>query len=169
MPQVSGTVEAISTKWDKFSVKLDNGNWYGTKEEFYKADVAKNGGTGINVGDSLSFNSGATGKYMSGWSVTGKGDATARPSDTGPGKRTSGGFSQVGVAVGAAMNQATQLHGAADGGEVNLGFIEDTAMNMYELAERLKEQASAGDIRQNKEQREAGEQALKALEADFAD
>ena len=167
MSQIVGTVEAVSTKWDKFSVKIGE-NWYSTKDEFYKNDVAQRGGVGINVGDTVTFDSGATGKYLSRWQITGKG-APAVAGGAAPAKASGGGYSTVGVAVGAAMNQAVQLHGAADGMEVNLGFIEDTAMDMYELAERLKEQASAGDIRQSKEEKDKAEAALAALEKPFAD
>ncbi|MDC0529232.1 hypothetical protein OAO19_03075 [Gammaproteobacteria bacterium] len=165
MTQVIGTVEAISTKWDKFSVKIGE-KWYGTKDEFYKSDVAKNGGVGINVGDTITFNSGATGKYMSNWRITGAGSGTTSTAEK-PAK-AGGGYSTVGVAVGAAMNQAVQLHGVAEHG-VNLGFIEDTAMGMYELAERLKEQASAGDIRQSVEERNKAEEELALLKQPFAD
>ena len=166
MTNVTCVVEAVSTKWEKFSAKVGE-QWYSNKEEFYADDVKKNGGTGIQVGDTISFSSGKTGKYLSGWKiVSGGAGSVVGPATT---KATGGGYSQVGVAVGAAMNQAVALHGPILDGEVDTNMIEQTAMDLYELAERLKAQASAGNIRVSKEEKEAAEEALKALEKPFAD
>ena len=79
----------------------------------------------------------------------------------------------IGIAVGAAMNQAMVIEAASmkvEGREYPaLDSIETTAMDFYELAERLKAQAAAGDIRVTAQEREEGQKALDILNQEFAD
>lgn len=57
MTQVSGTIEAITDKFGKFNVLLDNGQWYSTKMEWKPKDH-------LEKGDFITFDSGPTGKYL---------------------------------------------------------------------------------------------------------
>lgn len=54
MAMVSGTVENVSTKFNKYSIQV-NGNWYGTKMEWAKVKP--------NKGDVVEFDDGG-GKYL---------------------------------------------------------------------------------------------------------
>lgn len=81
MAEVTGTVEAVSHKFDKLSLKV-NDTWYATKKEYAPSFE-------INRGDEITFDSGSTGKYLNKVrKLTGSGGSTA-PASTG-GKRTPG-------------------------------------------------------------------------------
>lgn len=57
MTQTTGTIEAITDKFGKFNVLLDDGKWYSTKMEWApKFELHK--------GDVISFDAGPTGKYL---------------------------------------------------------------------------------------------------------
>jgi len=64
----------------------------------------------------------------------------------GSAPKSSGGFNSniIGMSVGAAMNQASNLH--AKDKTLDFDAIEKTAIQMYKIAEGLKSRAEAGDI-----------------------
>lgn len=167
MAIVTGTVENTSSKWGKVSIQV-NGDWYSTKEEYYK----EQGGPTLNRGDEVEFESGSTGKYLQKVKLVSAGSGSSPSSNSGgsaPAKRPYV-DNTIGMAVGAAMNQATTL--AAGSGLVpddirTLEIIEETAQKLFLIAEGLKENVTAGDIMVSKEQREAGEKALEELERPF--
>lgn len=73
MTMVTGTVTGKSDKFGKYSLVLDNGQWYGTKMEWAPKFE-------INVGDVITFDSGPTGKYLQKVKKTGGGAPTGATS-----------------------------------------------------------------------------------------
>jgi len=65
---VNGTVEAVSTKFGKYGV-LVQGNWYSTKPEWIDPKPQK--------GDTIEFDSGATGKYLTKCKIVSSGGGAA--------------------------------------------------------------------------------------------
>lgn len=169
MSTVTGTVEGISHKWGKVSVLLNDGNWYGTKEEFYK----EQGGPDLNKGDQISFQSGSTGKFLQNVKVVGAA-APAASSGSSTASRSGGGYSQVGVAVGAAMNQAISLEKPTSKALTpdDLDRIASNAQDLYEVAEGLKANTTAGDIRVDAAAKAKADSenadAMAALDREFA-
>ena len=94
MGQVVGTVEAVSTKFDKFSI-LVNGVWYNTKQEWAPDPQPRKG-------DNVSFDDGGK-NYLKKLSVTGGG---VSPATVGGG--ASRGNAMLGVELGHAANLAIQ-------------------------------------------------------------
>ena len=172
MPTVTGTVENTSNKWDKVSIQV-NGNWYSTKEEFYK----EQGGPTLSRGDVVEFESGSTGKYLQKVKLVSAGAPSSQSSNSSsaPAKRPYV-DNTIGMAVGAAMNQAMQLE-ESKSHSLNmddLERIEANAQQLFLVAEGLKANATAGDITVGKEEREAaaqraeeGKKALEELERPF--
>jgi hypothetical protein len=93
MALVKGTVEAVSTKYDKYSI-LVNDQWYGTKMEWARVKP--------NKGDSVEFDDGGS-KFLKKVKILG--------SSGGSSPAPKGGYNQVGVEVGHATNIATQVMG----------------------------------------------------------
>ena len=102
MAVVRGVVEAVSTKFGKFSVMVD-GNWYGTKAEWAPDPLPQKG-------DTVQFDSGATGKYLNKCSVVASGGGAA-PSGGKSGGKT---WSNLGVELGHASNIAKDMALKAD-------------------------------------------------------
>jgi len=76
MATVNGVVEAVSTKFGKFSIMV-NGNWYATKMEWAKVQP--------NKGDTVTFDDGG-GKFLKNVKITGGGEApSATPATVGGG------------------------------------------------------------------------------------
>ena len=168
MSTVTGTVEVVSHKWDKVSV-LVNDNWYSTKEEYYK----EQNGPALNKGDVITFESGKTGKFLQNVKITGGGGGDEAAPDSGTSKPAQRKYvdNTIGMAVGAAMNQAMQLETSSSAtlNTGDLSRIESNAQKLFLVAEGLKENATAGDITVGKEEREAGAKAMEILNAEFAD
>jgi hypothetical protein len=94
MSNVTGNVEAVSRKFEKFTVKV-NDLWYGTKAEWKPEPEPK-------VGDNISFYSGEEGKkYLQNVTI----NSTASPSAA----KSSGGYSSLGVELGHASNVAMEM------------------------------------------------------------
>jgi len=70
MTTTTGTIEAVTHKFEKFNVLLDDGKWYSTKLEWAPSPAPVKG-------DVVTFDSGATGKYFSKVRITGSGGGTA--------------------------------------------------------------------------------------------
>lgn len=87
---MKGTVEAIGTKFNKFSVMVD-GNWYGTKEEWAPDPRPERG-------DVIEFDA-KGGKYLNNCKIVSKGGPSG--GSTGGGSK---GFSTLGVELGHAAN-----------------------------------------------------------------
>ena len=96
MGMVKGEVEAVSTKYDKYSI-LVNGTWYGTKAEWAKVKP--------NRGDSVEFDDGGS-KFLKKVRILGSSSSSSSAPSTGSSR---GGYSQVGVEVGHATNIAIQV------------------------------------------------------------
>lgn len=112
MGMVKGVVEAVSTKYDKYSILVD-GNWYGTKMEWAKVKP--------NKGDSVEFDDGGS-KFLKKVRILGSSSSSAPAAGKG------GGYSQVGVEVGHATNLAMaamdQLVSQAGDGAPEVGSKE---------------------------------------------
>lgn len=98
MAAVRGEVEAVSTKYGKFSVMVD-GNWYGTKQEWAPDPLP-------NKGDTVQFDSGPTGKYLQRCKVVSAGGGAA---PSGGGKPAGKAWSNLGVELGHASNIAKDM------------------------------------------------------------
>lgn len=160
MSKIRGTVGAVTEKWEKVNILIEEtGKWYSTKLEWKPNPVPQRG-------DVIEFESGATDKYLQKVKIVSSG--AAAPADGKKPTKRSYQDNTVGIAVGAAMNQATSIFSGV-GQEVDLGIIEALAMDLYEVAERLKAQTAAGDIRVSLEERESAKEALDTLAKEFAD
>lgn len=133
MAKVTGMVEAVSTKYDKYSIMV-NGNWYGTKMEY--ADVRP------EKGDIVEFDDGGK-KYTSRMKITTKaaGGSYGSPKPSAGGAR--GGYSNLGVELGHAANLAMQvvLAGPEEAGTTE--FYKDFASNTrkcYAIMKGLREE-----------------------------
>jgi hypothetical protein len=114
MAEVTGVVEAVSTKFDKYSIMV-NDKWYGTKMEWAKIKP--------NKGEVVTFDDGGK-NYLKNVKVTGVSDSV--PSSGG--KKT---WSNLGVELGHASNIARDIclakHGKMAGSdEFYKDFIEHT-------------------------------------------
>ena len=94
MSTVTGTVEAVSTKYDKFSV-LVNDTWYATKQEWAPDPLPKKG-------DKVTFENGGK-KFLSKCKILGSGGSTSSGGSSG-----SKNFN-IGVEVGHASNLAMRV------------------------------------------------------------
>ena len=185
MPATSGIVESITVKEMPSPDDYDNTHrgFIKLNGEDYGVGTFKNGKEGeiftraglITVGAEIEFMYSVNGKYRnikkSSINILKAGEPnTATPAAKASTKESAGTNSSytVGVAVGAAINQACTLV-AGQGLEPHLGEIEALAQDLYELAERLKSQAAAGDIRVTAEARAATSDALEFLTMEFAD
>lgn len=75
MTMTTGNIEAITDKFGKFNVLLDDGRWYSTKME-WKPKME------LNKGDSITFDAGPTGKYLQ--KVKKNGGGSVAPSSGSP-------------------------------------------------------------------------------------
>lgn len=96
MATEQGVIEAVSTKFDKFSV-LVNGNWYGTKQEWAPNPLPQKG-------DEIRFEA-KGGKYLNKCKIVGSGDVGSKSG------AQSRGFSNLGVELGHASNLAMEVMG----------------------------------------------------------
>ena len=95
MSTVTGQVEAISTKYGKFSIMV-NDNWYGTKAEWAPSPQP-------NRGDVVEFDDGGK-NYLKKLRIKSSGGSSAG-SPAGGGKK----FSTLGVELGHAANLAMEV------------------------------------------------------------
>jgi len=93
MTIVTGTVENVSTKYEKYSIQV-NGEWYGTKMEYANVKPQR--------GDEVEFDNGGK-KYTSRLKITKAGAGGSAPAG---GK---GGYSTLGVELGHASNLAMRM------------------------------------------------------------
>lgn len=136
MSKVTGVVEAVSTKWDKYSIQV-NGGWYGTKMEWAKEKPV--------AGDTVEFDDGG-GKFTKYLKITGSGGAV--PAKAGAAK--AGGYSNVGVQMGHAYNNAMALvlacKGESDDMDEVLTAVTERTIEIYQLTERLRKLAETGSL-----------------------
>jgi hypothetical protein len=95
MSTVNGTVEAISTKYGKFSIMV-NDNWYGTKQEWAPNPLP-------NRGDVVEFDDGGK-NFLKKLRIKSSGGGTTPSAAPAGGKR----FSTLGVELGHAANLAME-------------------------------------------------------------
>ena len=75
MTQVTGVIEATTDKFNKFNVLLDNGKWYSAMKEPNPKPVK---------GQTITFDSGSTGKYLNNVRIEGGAPApAAKPASSG--------------------------------------------------------------------------------------
>lgn len=151
MTNKTGTVEAITDKFGKFNVLLDDGNWYSTKME-WKPKFP------INKGDVITFDAGPTGKYLQKVKIT-SGGSSPSPSNGGssnaPVKAVGGRTFPVGaLAPERTINRQNALTNA-----VNFCNEETPPEEVIEVA-RLFEAYTTGDL----DAAEA-EEAMKEIES----
>ena len=101
--KVTGTVEAISTKYDKFSIMV-NDIWYGTKQEY-----ADNFKALPNRGDSVEFDNGGK-KFLSKLVIVGASASSGSPSS--PAAKAP--YSNLGMTLGHASNIGIKIALAGD-------------------------------------------------------
>lgn len=154
MTNKTGTVEAITDKFGKFNVLLDDGNWYSTKME-WKPKFP------INKGDVITFDSGPTGKYLQKVKITSGGGSSSgggvpiAGSSNSPMKATGGRTFPVGaLAPERTINRQNALTNA-----VNFCNEETSPEEVIEVA-RLFEAYTTGDL----DAAEA-EEAMKEIES----
>lgn len=133
MSQIKGTVEAKSRKGDGIKV---NGQWYNAKDFSQFQNVNRGDVADITLGI------GNNGKPVVDSILVSPGQA---PQKSAYQKKP---FvdNSVGMGVGMAVNNAVDLC-VAEKGAYDLAYIEAKACDIYELAEKLKANASAGNIR----------------------
>jgi len=134
MAIVTGVVEAVSTKFDKYSIQV-GGTWYSTKMEWAKVQPEK--------GAEVSFDNGG-GKFMKNVKIISGGSGGS--AGASPAK---GGFSTLGVELGHAANLAMQvsLHGspgAAGSPEFYKFFVEQT-QTIYKVMKGLRKHYEEGE------------------------
>lgn len=125
MAIVTGVVEAVSTRYDKYSV-LVNGNWYGTKIEW--ATVKP------NKGDSIEFDDGGK-KYLK--NVVIKGGAPAAPTSGSRGYSSSTLGVELGHASKLAMDVTMSLSYEPGSTEFYQYWLKQTE-TIYALMKNLK-------------------------------
>lgn len=130
MATVTGTVEAVSTKFGKFSV-LINEKWYNTKQEWAPKPLP-------TKGDQITFDDGGK-NYLSKCKVVGSSTKTGVSGGSGGGGK--GGYNPMGVELGQAMNLAMTVAMSAGGEPGSEGFykfwIEQTE-TIYAISRSLR-------------------------------
>ena len=161
MPAISAVVEAISVKEmpapDKFenthraSFKIGD-DWfsYGTIKRGVAGEIWTKSGM-ITTGAEIEFMYDQNGDFKNVKKATvtvlKPGNAPQASGTPAAGSAPAkGGYNSniIGMSVGAAMNQAANLH--ANDKKLDFDAIEKTAIQMYKIAEGLKAQVEAGDI-----------------------
>jgi hypothetical protein len=94
--KVTGTVEAVSTKYGKYSI-LVNEQWYGTKQEWSDCQP--------NRGDVVEFDNGG-GKFTKNMTITSHGDGAPSSGSSSSKSKGGKGYSNLGVELGHAANLA---------------------------------------------------------------
>lgn len=141
MGMVTGTVEGVSTKFDKYGV-LVNGTWYSTKIEW--ANVKP------NKGDQVEFDDGGA-KYTKNMKILSAGGGSA-PAAAG---KASGGYSKGTFPIGPedgqrsiirqnALTNARELVGRTI--NVDTGFDEEATVKLIIEMAREFEAYTTGDI-----------------------
>lgn len=134
MSTVKGVVEAVSTKYGKFSVMV-NDTWYGTKMEWCDD-------TSIQKGDTIEFDNGG-GKFLK---KVKRVSASSHGATPVSGSKSSG-YSNIGVELGHAsklgFDVAIKLAEAGSPEFYKL-FIEHTE-NVYKIMKSLRAKYEAGD------------------------
>ena len=136
---MSNVIGVISAKSKKGTGILVAEQWYNSAFDGQFAEV--------NKGDSVSFTLVPQGNKM----VVGQIEVTAKapPQAAGGWKGGGGGFKKkpyvdnsIGMAIGMGMNNAVQLC-IAEKKKFDAAYIEEKAMEIYHIAEKLKKQAQA--------------------------
>lgn len=139
MATVTGVVENVSTKWEKYSIQV-NGNWYSTKIEWARVQPEK--------GAEVSFDDGG-GKFMKNVKVLSGGSGG---SGSPAGSAAKGGFNLLGVELGHAANLAMTVtlnrgHEAGTGNgspEFYKDFVEQT-QTIYKVMKGLRKHYEEGE------------------------
>lgn len=132
----TGTVEAVTNKFGKFNVLLDDGQWYSTKMEWKPS-------FDVNKGDIISFDAGPTGKYLSKVKKTGSGAPTSpAPSSSGGVQRAPSGRT---FPVGALAPERTINRQNALTNAVNYCDSEASPEEIVDIA-RIFEAYTTGDL-----------------------
>jgi len=76
MAQVTGRIDRISHNYEKFSVQI-NGDWFGTKQEWAPKPEPV-------AGETITFESGTTGKYLQKVVIVSAGGASAQTENASP-------------------------------------------------------------------------------------
>lgn len=142
---IKGTVEAVSTKFNKFSVMV-NDTWYSTKEEWAPSPRPEKG-------DLIEFdNKGA--KFLNRCKILGK-SGGGSPAPSGGGSK-SGGYSSIGVELGHAANLAQRVvevmycEDQLDAKDVEVGSAKywatfaDQTLKAYKVMKSLRARVEAG-------------------------
>ena len=133
MAIVTGVVEAVSTKFDKYSIQV-GGTWYSTKMEWAKVQPEK--------GAEVSFDNGG-GKFMKNVKIISGGSGGSA------GSSAKGGFSTLGVELGHAANLAMQVSlqgspGSPGTPEFYKYFVEQT-QTIYKVMKGLRKHYEEGE------------------------
>ena len=136
MAIVTGVVEAVSTKFDKYSIQV-GGTWYSTKMEWAKVQPER--------GAEVSFDNGG-GKFMKNVKIISGGSGGSAGGSAGPAK---GGFSTLGVELGHAANLAMQVSlqgspGSPGTPEFYKFFVEQT-QTIFKVMKGLRKHYEEGE------------------------
>ena len=137
-----GTVEAISHKYDKFAVLIDE-KWYNTKKEYAEEWPVK-----PTVGDVITFDDGGK-KYLGKMKIVSSSGSSGTPKAS-----SGGGYSNIGVEVGHASNLAMRMmeqHTSFDVGSVEYykELVKRTE-EVYKIMKSLKSKLGAPDVKEVK-------------------
>lgn len=144
MSQVQGVVEAVSTKFGKFSI-IVNDTWYNTKQEYAPSILP-------DKGDSVEFDDGGKNylKYLKvvkrGEGETQPGGASAQSGNTGKAPQR---FSNLGVELGHASNLAMRVcekHNSGSSIDDYLDNWEDLTLDIYKRMSTMRKRLEGGPI-----------------------
>lgn len=138
MALVTGTIEAVSHKFDKFSINV-NGEWYSTKQEWAPSPEP-------NKGDTVSFDNGGK-KFIKKLKVVGSGGAPSSSGGTGYSKPN------LGIEVGHASNLAMRVLEMkvadnvidANDDETLYKLFTEHTQNIYRLMQGIRKSIETGE------------------------
>ncbi len=158
MTQVTGVIEATTDKFGKFNVLMDNGKWYSTNPERAPNPRPVKGQT-------ITFDSGSTGKYLNSVRIEGGAPATpaAKPASGGgiggkPAYRANGeqgGFPVHPLAYERALDRRNALTNAVAYAAGYKGDHDVTPELIIEVARKF-EAYTTGDLDLEEAKREMG-------------
>jgi hypothetical protein len=139
MATVNGTVTAVSTKWDKYSVQIDGAAWYGTKIEWAKVKPEN--------GDVIEFDDGG-GKFTKNIKILTAGDRSTTALPSAGGKKWTP--NNLGVELGHASNLAMTVTLAVNdlppGSPAFYKFWMTQTETVYKVMKGLRAKYEAGDV-----------------------
>jgi hypothetical protein len=187
MPAKQGTIEKIFVKAlpqeDKYgnkfryAIKLEgDDSWYGVGTGKYDSLYVGSVGRTLNEGDEVEFMYQQSGDFLNVNKKTIQliSGGSGKPSSSRGSKKAApaGSYAanQIGMAVGAAVNQAVHLHAATvkKASDIDLAAIEDLAIQLHTLAERLKKNVEQGNIAADRIQ-ESDKQMQQGTDLDLDD